>query len=354
MTHPPAKQHSQFTPTRITRIVFATLLVVLCILAGATCWFLYYLNTPAPHQAHEEVTVEIPRGSSLKTIGAILERGGLVRADIRFLVLARFSGYGTRLQAGEFSLPTGKTPLELLQFLATAKPVQYGVTIPEGLRIEEVAEIFSSGGWCDKRQFIALTRDTQFLTDLGYTNLSSLEGYLFPDTYNFTKGAFGASAIITRMVVRFTSVWRELTAGLEESPDLQQTVTLASIVEKETGAAEERGHIAGVFHNRLQKGMRLQSDPTVIYGTRRFGLPITRKDLQRPTPYNTYTLPGLPAGPICSPGRAALAAVLHPLPTKNLYFVAKNDGTHKFSASLQEHNRAVLKYQRKKTAKKGK
>lgn len=350
----PAADNRQLIPTRIARIVLPTLLVMFLILAATAAWYLSYLYSPAPQQGRESVTVDIPRGSSVKAIGVILEENGLIKADFRFLLLARFSGYGTRLQAGEFALPTGKKPQELLHFLATAKPVQYGVTIPEGLRVEEIAEIFSLGGWCDREQFIALSRNKQFLNDLGLGNLTSLEGYLFPDTYYFTKGAFGATLIITRMVSRFTSVWQQLTVGLGEIPDQLQTVTLASIVEKETGAAEERGHIAGVFHNRLQKGMRLQSDPTVIYGTRKFGAPITRKDLQHPTPYNTYTLPGLPVGPICNPGRAALAAVLTPLPTKNLYFVAKNDGTHQFSVSLKEHNRAVLKYQRKKTAKKGK
>jgi UPF0755 protein len=350
----PASEKRHLALTKTTRIALSSLLVVSLVLLTAISWFLFYLHRPAPHQESEVVTVDIPKGSSIQAIGAILEEGGLVQADIRFLVLARFSGYGTRLQAGEFSLPTGKKPLELLQFLATATQVQYGVTIPEGLRIEEIAEIFSSGGWCDKENFIALTQNTRFLSDLGYGHLSSLEGYLFPDTYNFTKNTFGADSIIPRMVNRFTAVWGELTADLEDMPDQQQTVTLASIVEKETGSVEERNHIAGVFHNRLEKGMRLQSDPTVIYGTKSFGLPITRQDLLQPTPYNTYVVPGLPAGPICSPGRAALAAALYPLPTKNLYFVAKNDGTHKFSTSLKEHNQAVFKYQRKKTDKEGK
>ncbi|MFW2365452.1 MAG: endolytic transglycosylase MltG [Desulforhopalus sp.] len=350
----PAAGNKKFSSTPITRIGLVTLLVVLLTLFASAGWFLLYLQSPAVQQDSDTVTVTIPKGSSVKVIGEILEKADLVHADIRFLLLARFSGYGTRLQAGEFALPTEKKPLELLEFLASAKPVQYSVTIPEGLRIEEIAEIFSRGKWCDKTKFIALSRDQQFLNQLGFENHSSLEGYLFPDTYNFTKTTVGAAAILSRMVSRFTSVWQQLTAELTDIPDQLQTITLASIVEKETGAPKERNHIAGVFHNRLKTGMRLQSDPTVIYGTKKFGLPITRKDLVQPTSYNTYTLPGLPAGPICNPGKAAIAAVLSPLPTKNLYFVSKNDGTHKFSASLREHNRAVLKYQRKKTAKKGK
>ena len=156
------------------------------------------------------------------------------------------------------------------------------------------------------------------------------------------------------MVGRFNQVWTEITAKLEEKPDREKTVILASMVEKETGSAVERPLIAGVFRNRLQLGMRLQSDPTVVYGLENFTGNITRTDLQTPTPFNTYTTSGLPAGPICSPGRQAMLAVLFPAQTKDLYFVSKNDGTHHFSETLAEHNNAVQKYQRKKNGDKGK
>lgn len=338
----------------IARIACMAILIPSAVLIMATAWYRAYLNSPAPKQTTESLTVVIPKGSSVKDIRRILGGAGVIVDDVRFLLVAKFSGYGTRLQAGEFSLPTGKKPLELLRVLATARPVQYAVTIPEGLRASEIAEIFSDGGWCDKERFLQRVGDVQFIKKTGLDKVQSLEGYLFPDTYHFTREAVGAEKIIMRMVTRFLRVWDELSAELDEEPDMEKTVILASIVEKETGAPEERGLIAGVFHNRLKKNMPLQSDPTVVYGTEKFGLPITRKDLDSPTPYNTYTSPGLPVGPISNPGKAALSAVLYPTPSPNLYFVAKNDGTHHFSTSLAEHNRAVLKYQRKKTAKKGK
>ncbi|MGW8193862.1 MAG: endolytic transglycosylase MltG [Desulforhopalus sp.] len=330
------------------------ILVLAIALLFAYFWYARYLNSPAPQKDDQSAVVVIPKGSSVRDIRTILADAGVIVGDFRFLVAARLSGYGMRLQAGEFLLPTGRKPLEVLQILATARPLQHAVTIPEGLRAAEIAEIFSGGGWCDKERFLHLVGDGQFLKKIGFGGQQSLEGYLFPDTYNFTSGAVGAENIIRRMVARFQRIWGELVSGLAEQPDMNRTVILASIVEKETGVAEERAVIAGVFHNRLQRGMPLQSDPTVVYGTQKFGAPITREDLQNPTPYNTYTLTGLPVGPICNPGRAALEAVLSPSITANLYFVAKNDGTHHFSANLAEHNRAVSKYQRKKTAKEGK
>lgn len=338
----------------IRRIVLGTILLLVFVALSLGAWYSLYVFTPGPQTGSETVIVTIPKGTSVRGIGAILDEAGVIHDDIRFLLLAKFTGYGNRLQAGEFRLHTGKKPEKVLQTLASARSVQYSVTIPEGLRASEIAEIFAEGGWCDPKSFNNLVYDEQFLEKLGFGNLESLEGYLFPDTYNFTRDTFSTEKIIALMARRFTDVWGELVSELEEQPDREKTVILASIVEEETGAPEERPLIAGVFHRRLQLGMRLQSDPTVVYGVNGFSGKITRKDLLTPTPYNTYTLPGLPAGPICNPGRDALEAVLHPTPTKKLYFVSKNDGTHHFSATLAEHNRAVRKYQRKKSAKKGK
>lgn len=317
-------------------------------------WFAKYVYSPGPPGATDTVVVTIPKGTSVRSIAEILARDGVIHADIRFLLLAKFSGMGTKLQAGEFLLPTGQKPGDVLEALAKARSVQYAITIPEGLRAVEIAEIYSRDGWCDPEEFVKLITDEQFLEQLGLGGVDSLEGYLFPDTYLFTRDMRGARNIIPIMVHRFMEVWDELTAGLAEQPDREKSVILASIVEEETGSPAERPLIAGVFLNRLKRGMRLQSDPTVVYGSNKFSLPITRTDLQTPTPYNTYTLPGLPIGPICNPGRESLQAVLFPEETKSLYFVSKNNGTHHFSATLSEHNRAVQKYQRKKSAKKGK
>ncbi len=300
----------------------------------------------------KEVIVNIPKGSSVKAIAKILGDAGLIVNDARFLLLAKFSGYSGRLQAGEFRLKGGQRPADVIKELAFAKPVQHSVTIIEGLSATEIAGLFAKKGWCDAENFISLVTDQRFIDLLGLKNISSLEGYLYPDTYLLTSEMKGAEKIITMLVHRFSMVWAELTAEIDHEISPEQMVILASIVEKETAAASERSLIAGVFTNRLARGMRLQSDPTVVYGVENFSGKITRQQLRDPTPYNTYTIPGLPVGPICNPGKEALRAALHPTETKFLYFVSKNDGTHQFSASLSAHNRAVRKYQRKKKNKK--
>lgn len=345
---------SPATAKPLGRIALLTILPIVFVFLIAGGWFASYVFTPGPERPEETVIVTIPPGTSVRGIADILAREGVIHEDLRFLVLAKFSGKSGRLQAGEFRLRTGIKPGEVLRELAFGKPIQHAITIPEGLRAAEIAEIFGRLGWCNPKTFIRLVADKPFLEKLGFAHLDSLEGYLFPDTYLFTRDISGAEKIIPLMVKRFTDVWDEVTAGLDEEPDLEQTVILASIVEKETGTPEERPLIAGVFHNRLRLGMRLQSDPTVVYGSRKFAGTISKKDLQTPTPYNTYTLPGLPVGPISNPGKEALEAVLYPAPTNSLYFVSKNNGTHYFSESLIEHNRAVEKYQRKKSDNKGK
>ena len=338
----------------LKRIVLTAILYLLVPSLFFTGWLALYGLRSSPETAAKSAVVIIPRGSSLQGITSILADKGLISDDVRFLLLAKIFGYAGMIHAGEFRLDTGRRPLELLKALVSAKSIQYSVTIPEGLRAAEIATIFSEGGWFDPRSFANLLVDKEFMAKLGIDGVGSLEGYLFPDTYLLTRDSRGAEKIMGLMVGRFNKVWAELTAKLAEKPDREKTVILASMVEKETGAAVERPLIAGVFLNRLQFGMRLQSDPTVVYGLEKHLGAITRGDLQTPTPYNTYTIAGLPAGPICSPGREALLAVLAPASTKDLYFVSKNDGTHQFSATLAEHNSAVQKYQRKKNGEKGK
>jgi UPF0755 protein len=350
----PALQNNTAPLKQLKRIVLWTILLSILSLMVCVGWYAYYVISPGPQVDDRTVTVTIPRGTSVRGIAKILAEKNVIHHDVRFLLLASFSGYSSRLQAGEFLLQTGRKPGEVLKDLASARSIEYAITIPEGLRAAEIAEIFAEDGWCDPKKFIKLVYDKSYLEKLGFENIASLEGYLYPDTYLFTKDIRGAEKIIPIMVKRFSEVWGELSAGLEEEVDREKTVILASIVEKETGAPEERPLIAGVFSNRLRYGMRLQSDPTVVYGSERFSMPITRKDLKTPTAYNTYTLPGLPVGPICNPGKEALDAVLHPATTKHVYFVSKNNGTHHFSTTLREHNRAVQKYQRKKKVKKGK
>ncbi len=323
--------------------LFRAFVLFLCVGVNAGAWFGLYLVMPVP--GNDEVTVVIPKGAGVRRIKEILGEQGVIRDDVRFLLLARLVKEGKRLRAGEFQVPLGLTPLQVLRFLDSARPVRYRVMVPEGRTMDQIAEIFARDHWVDPENFLQLCRDKIFLQSLGIT-AETLEGYLFPETYTLVRGEVDEESLITTMVNRFMTVWN----GLDKPEDLQlerhQLVTLASIVEKETASAGERAVIAGVFYNRLQKGVRLQSDPTTIYGLKHFNGNLTRADLKKETPYNTYVIAGLPPGPICNAGRAALEAVLHPDEVPYYYFVSKNDGSHFFSTTLKEHNRAVNKYQK--------
>ena len=329
------------------KIIIIIFLLLVFFMAMAGGWFASYYWTSAPKQSEASAVVLIPPGSSVKDIAGILARAGLINDDFRFLVLAKISGLAPKLPAGEFSLPTGVRPITVLQQLAIATPVLHSFTVPEGWNISEIASFLNQNGFCPGDEFERLSRDTEFIDSLGLGGMKTLEGYLFPDTYFISRDDFDAARIIRVLISRFKNVWQDLAHDLPASMNRHEVVILASMIEKETGAAEERARIAGVFLNRLDLGMRLQSDPTVIYGIDGFTGSLTRKDLQTASSYNTYTLAGLPAGPICSPGRDALLAVLHPEKHEYLYFVSRNDGTHEFSKNLREHNRAVQKYQRK-------
>jgi UPF0755 protein len=328
---------------RIAPGVVLFLLVVVVSLGG---WFLHFVTTAASGEKTESVTVVITKGTTLQGINEKLAEYGLVAEDIRFLFLARYLGVATKLQAGEFALHRGQTPTELLQELASAKSIQHPVTIPEGLVIDEIAEIFAADGWCDKDEFNRLARDPEFLKSLQLEQYPSLEGYLYPDTYYLTREGYSAADLIRMQVRRFFSVWDEVAKEKNSELSSFEILTLASMVEKEAGNAEERPVIAGVFMNRLARGMRFQSDPTVMYGIENFSGHLSKTDLRTPTPYNTYTVERFPAGPICNPGKDSIYGVLHPEKTDYLYFVSKGNGQHYFSKNLREHNRAVYKYLR--------
>jgi UPF0755 protein len=319
------------------------LLPILLLLGSGVLWYKSYLTTGSPGSG--EIIVVIPKGIGVRGIGALLAANGILENDIRYLCLVHFSGLKTRLQAGEYSIPLGLTPPEVLQLLATGNTLRHHVTIPEGVTAEQIAALFAKDGWVKRDRFLALVQDVEFINKLGIEAMS-LEGYLFPETYTLVRNATDESSVIRMMVDRFQQVWKDLNVEEANGLNRHQLLTLASVVEKETGAAAERPLIARVFFNRLAKKMRLQSDPTVIYGIRDFNGNLTKADLKRETLYNTYAIPALPPGPICSPGRAALEAVLHPADTEALYFVSKNDGTHIFSTNLADHNRAVQTYQR--------
>ena len=305
----------------------------------------WYLDTPRDPKGGPQV-VQIPSGMSLRQISLRLAKAGIINHPETFFVLTRIMGQGRKMKHGEYKLWPSLSPREVLEVIRKGTPLQYRVTFPEGLTMAEIGAELESQGLVDREAFMEQAADAELSTSLGIPALN-VEGYLFPDTYYFSRG-MSAQAIIRKMVDRFREVFGQVKALGEQKTRLTdfQTVILASLVEAETNADQERALVAGVFVARLKKKMLLQCDPTVIYGLENFNGNITKEDLADPHPYNTYVHPGLPPGPIGNPGRASLEAALYPADTKHLYFVSKNDGTHHFSETYSKHQAAVRKYQR--------
>ena len=315
--------------------------------AGLVLWnhFGQFLEPVSERGA--DVVVEIPKGSSVAQIGRILEEKGLVRSADAFRFYVKYKKVGPQLKAGEHLLNPNLSLPEIVDSLVKGRFKLYKLTIPEGLTMKEAAARAAEAGLANEEEFLALCHDKEFMASLSIEQ-ESLEGYLFPETYYFGRSTT-TKKVVKTMVEEFLKVWKKYEdQSVGQDLTRHQVVTLASIIEKETGAAEERPLIAAVFFNRLKKGMRLETDPTVIYGINDFDGNLTRKHLQTPHPYNTYVITGLPPGPIANPGEASIAAVFHPAEVEYLFFVSKNDGTHKFSKSLSEHNAAVNQYQRRK------
>lgn len=300
----------------------------------------------------------VPRGARPQEIALQLETLGVVSNASKFVLLGRVTRVWGRLKAGEYMVSPTQTPMEILNTLSAGISVNYVVTIPEGENMYEVAAILEKAGFGQKDANLALMQDPAFIAELGLKDPApkSLEGYLFPDTYQFPRNT-STREILKHLYKRFVSAWETEVAALAKARGMSrhQVVTLASIIEKETGAPEERPMISSVFHNRLSKRMRLQSDPTTIYGIwTRYTGNITRADLLTPTEYNTYTIPALPIGPIANPGKDALLAAVRPAESQNLYFVSQNDGRHVFSKTYEEHNAAVRRFQLDPKARQGK
>ena len=325
--------------------------ILLLILVLVSAWLvgdmLHFIRTPASSEP-EEVVMEVPVGMSVPALSELLHGQGLVRSAGKFRWLVRFKGAARQIKAGEYQLSTGLRPGELLSKIIRGEVRLHQITFPEGYTLKQMAELLEASKLVNAERFIAAATDPPFVHSLSIP-ATSLEGYLFPDTYRFARGLPVETVLrsfVTMFNQHFGPVQQEQARKLGFTR--HQVVILASVVEKETAVAEERPLIAGVFLNRLRKRIRLQSDPTVIYGLRNFDGNLTRAHLQKDTPYNTYTRRGLPIGPICNPGAASIQAVLNPTSTSYLYFVAKKDGTHHFSATLVEHNAAVLRHQKRR------
>jgi UPF0755 protein len=321
----------------------AVLFLSLLILAGAG--YVFLRGQWGPHGPGG--TVYIPKGASLGQIAQELAKGGFIPNAWSFKVLTRLEKAERELKPGEYEFAAAVTASQILEKLRKGERLVRKLIIPEGYSFRQIALLIAQAGIATEPQVMAVLHDPQYLGLLGFTALS-LEGYLFPSTYEYDSRTT-LSELLTRMIRGFGKNFDgELRARVEASGwTIPQVVTLASIIEKETGRAEERPTIASVFHNRLKLGMPLQSDPTIIYGLINFDGNIRREDIRNPHAYNTYVHAGLPPGPIASPGLASLRAVLFPASGDYLFFVAKNDGTHHFSKDLASHNQAVQRYQLK-------
>jgi UPF0755 protein len=328
-------------------ILIIALMVAAAAVAVSAAGVWRYLDTPAGSDRLEKY-VEIPAGAHFMEVAGILEREGIIKGVRRFRWLAWFKGNETRIKAGEYAFYAAMRPSEVLDRMVRGESRTFRVTIPEGFTMQQIAALLQEKGVADGGAFLSLASDPQFARSLGIQR-DTLEGFLFPDTYRFTRG-MGEKRIATTLVNRFRAVlndgYQRRLAELALS--LEELVTLASIIEKETAAPDERYLVSAVLHNRLKAGMPLQSDPTVIYGIPGFNGNLTKEDLQKANPYNTYLLKGLPPGPIANPGEASLKAALFPAPVPYRYFVSRNNGTHQFSTTQAEHDRAVAVYQRKR------
>jgi len=326
------------------RLIKWLLFLVLCLAVLAAGSVYFYVTQPQPLPA-QPFAFSLKQGTSLRAAAHQLQQQGLLANERVFVMLGRALGKSGQIKAGNYELQAAASPLELLNMLTKGKIALSEISIIEGWTFGQFRAALNASP-AVRHDSVALS-DTEILQRIGAAEQQA-EGLLFPDTYYFASGASDL-ALIRRayqtMQQRLQEAWQARDPGLPlETP--YQALILASIVEKETGQARDRDMVAGVFTNRLRKGMLLQTDPTVIYGMgEKFDGNLRKRDLLEDTPYNTYTRTGLPPTPIALPGLASLKAALHPAKTDALYFVGRGDGSSEFSATLDQHNRAVSKYQ---------
>jgi len=324
-------------------------LVLLVLVAGGALGFMYMrVNQPYRGWDGAEQFVEIPAGAGSVGIGDRLVDAGVIRDRSTYRTALWMTGQARHLKAGDYRFDRAMTPFEAIDKIARGDVYVINVTFPEGLTMAEMAKIFESHKLGSAASFIKAAKDPAPIRDLDPA-ANDLEGYLFPETYALPRRT-DAARLVRLMVAGFTRAFTpELrAAAAAANRSVRQTVTLASIVEKETAKPEERPIVAAVYANRLRIGMALQCDPTVIYALQRAGVftgNLRRDDLSFDSPYNTYRYPGLPPGPIASPGKASLEAVVRPAGVDYVYFVSRNDGSHEFARTLEEHNRNVQKFQ---------
>jgi UPF0755 protein len=335
-------------------LLVATIVAFVLISAGLFAFSPYQAGT------QESMIFEVTRGQAPAQISASLATQGVIKDASAFRWLGRLTAQWPKIKAGEYKVSAAMTPMEIFATFTSGVSVARPVTVREGENFYEIAAELEARGLAQKTRFLQLCKSPEFIQTLGLSQdgivPKTVEGYLYPETYHFTRG-MTPEEMIKQMTSKFLSIWTpaEDARAKEFGFTRHQVVTLASMIEKETGAEEERPMISSVFHNRLRKKMRLQSDPTTVYGIwERYSGNIRKADLLEATPYNTYAIPALPLGPISNPGKLAIQAALNPLTSENLYFVSQNDGTHVFSRTFEEHNSAVRKFQMDPKARAGK
>jgi UPF0755 protein len=323
-------------------------IAVLAIIVVAGLLVVQFFGQPYKGYAGDEIFVDVPPGSGVGAIGRRLVEAGVVRNEAGFRLAMRLHGGDRTLKAGEYRFSGALRPAEVIDKIARGEVYLRPITIPEGLTIAEMAEIVAAHDLGTKAAFVRAARNAELVRNVDPA-ADDLEGYLFPETYALPRNDTSAS-LVEQMAKRFLEVYDE---GLRREAAARglrtrAVVTLASLIEKETSRPEERPIVSAVYQNRLRIGMPLQCDPTTIYALQRAGQwngNLTKANLQFDSPYNTYRYPGLPPGPIAAPGRASLEAAIRPAAVKYLYFVSRNDGSHVFSETLDEHNRNVRQFQ---------
>jgi UPF0755 protein len=323
-------------------------LIVGCAVAGYIFFDVMKFAHTAIGSGATEKVIELPAGATMTKFAKTLKAEGLISSDFKMRLYAKLTGQSGKLKKGEYKFDGAMTPQVMLDIAASGKSIQYAITFPEGSNIYDMAEILDQRNLIKGQDFLKTVKDPQLVQSTVGMPAPSLEGYLFPETYNITRFT-SVKELVHMMIEKFNENYKVAAASATVQMSKHELVTLASVVEKETGAPQERPLIASIFYNRIKKGMPLQSDPTILYGiideTGKPTANITKADITRPNRYNTYTVKRLPFGPIANPGKDALAAVMNPATSDFLYFVSRNDGTHVFSATYAQHLKAVKSYQ---------
>jgi len=330
------------------RIIKTALILAHALILSLAGWLILESRGALAAKA-QPVLFDVEKGKGVRVIAEALKLKGIIRKQWPFVLQYEFFFFPQSLKAGEYQFQPSQSSQEILEDLIRGKIYLHAVTVAEGLTARELTDVFLSAGFGTSGEFFKAFGEAELIFPWD-AKARNLEGYLFPETYSLPKG-LPAKEIFGKMVSLFKAVfdesWRRRAEELRMS--VREVVTLASLIEKETSLPEEKKLVSAVFHNRLDRGMKLDSDPTIIYALKEKGLfdgRLHTKDLKLDNPHNTYLYPGLPPGPICNPGRESLRAALYPASDDYFYFVSRNDGSHIFSRTLKEHQAAVRKYQR--------